>query len=44
MRHVVSVGFAVLVVAVALAAWAFTVGPWGPWQWRTVATERPQLT
>ena len=29
-----------LAFAVALAAWAFTIGPWGPWHWRTAGAER----
>ena len=30
----------ILALVVALAAWVFTIGPWGPWHWRTVGAER----
>jgi hypothetical protein len=35
--------FAVVVLLAAVAVWIFTVGPWGPWQTRTVATSRLDL-
>jgi len=30
----------IMVLVVALAVWAFTIGPWGPWHWRTAGAER----
>jgi hypothetical protein len=30
----------IVALVVALAAWLFTIGPWGPWHWRTAGAER----
>jgi len=30
----------ILALVVALAAWVFTIGPWGPWHWRTAGVVR----
>lgn len=30
-------------LVVALALWAFTIGPWGPWHWRTAGVQRVLL-
>jgi hypothetical protein len=43
MRIVLKPWFSVVVLLVAIAVWAFTIGDWGPWHVQTAASSRLQL-